>query len=86
MALSRQKVLRRLNGLEDAVLWHLNEHVPETIAVAPTAIAYWRVEVTGFLNDMERLAASANLGRKTSTEWQGRIAELRSRLDDLLGG
>jgi hypothetical protein len=85
MALSREQTLNRLAGLEDAVLWHLDEHIPATIEEAPTAIPHWRREVGGFFDDMERLANSANLGKKTSAEWRARIADLRGRLTALLG-
>jgi len=85
MGLSRLQALNRLTGLADAVLWHLNDHIPATIEEAPAAIPHWRRELGGFLNDMERLASGANLGKKTSAEWRARIAELRGRLTALLG-
>jgi hypothetical protein len=85
MALSRQQAIDRLTGLEESVLWHLDEHIPQTIGQPPTAVPHWRKEVGGFLNDMERLANSPNLGKKTTAEWQAKIAEMRRRLTGLLG-
>jgi RHS repeat-associated protein len=85
MALSRQQALNRLAGLEDAVSWHLDKHIPETIGKAPTAVPHWRREVGGFLDEMERLANSPNVGKKTTAEWQAKISEMRTRLTELLG-
>jgi hypothetical protein len=83
MALSRKKALERLQGLEEAVLYHFDDHIPSTIGKAPTAVNHWRKEVGGFLDQMEAL--SEHVGGKTSAEWRARISELRSRLAGLLG-
>jgi hypothetical protein len=83
MALSRKQALRRLQGLEGAVLWHFDEHIPKEIGNAPEAIAYWRKEVGGFLEEMQRL--SEHTGTRTAAEWQARIAFMRRRLIALLG-
>jgi hypothetical protein len=83
MALSRKQALRRLQGLEDAVLWHLDEHIPKEIGNAPEAVAYWRQEVNGFLDEMQRL--SEYTGARTAAEWQAKITLMRQRLIALLG-
>jgi hypothetical protein len=83
MALSRKKALERLQGLEEAVLYHLDDHIPSTIGKAPAAADYWRKEVEGFLGQMEAL--SDHVGGRTSAEWRAKIGELRRRLVDLLG-
>jgi hypothetical protein len=85
MSLSHQQALNRLQGLESSVLYHLDEHIPQTIGKSPGSIPHWRTEVGGFLNDMERLANGANVGSKTSADWLARIAEFRRRLVTLLG-
>lgn len=67
------------------MLWHLDEHIPKTIGKTPTAIPHWRHEVDTLLDQMEMLASNPNLGKKTTTEWQVKIAEMRARLRALLG-
>ena len=83
MALSRKQALSRLEGLESAVLYHLDDHIPSTIKGAPNAINHWRTEVGGLIADMERL--TPHIGKKSAAVWQSRISEMRKRLDDLLG-
>jgi hypothetical protein len=83
MALSRKQALTRLEGLESAILYHLDDHIPSTIKGAPNAINHWRTEVSGLIADMERL--TPHVGKKSAAAWQSRISEMRKRLDDLLG-
>jgi hypothetical protein len=83
MALSRKQALSRVEGLEGAVLYHLDDHIPATIGKAPTAVSHWRMEVGGFLDEMERM--TPHIGKKSGAEWQGKINSMRQRLVDLLG-
>jgi hypothetical protein len=84
MAISRKQALARLEGLEGAILYHLDDHIPSTIKGAPSAIKHWRTEVGGLIDDMERL--TPHIGKKSAAAWQFRISEMRKRLNDLLGG
>lgn len=83
MALSRKQALRRLQGLQDAVLWHLDEHIPKEIGKAPEAIVYWRKEVGSFLDEMQRL--SEFTGIRTAADWRVKIAIMRQRMIALVG-
>ena len=85
MALSRHQTLKRLSGLEGIVEYHLDDHIPNGMANSPQNIPHWRTEVSGVINEMERLAGNANLGKKTAVEWQAKCADLKRRLTDLLG-
>jgi hypothetical protein len=83
MALSRKQALSRLEGLERQVLRHIDEHIPETIGKAPTAVSHWRKEVGGYLDEMERM--TPHIGKKSAADWQARIDSMRQRLINLLG-
>jgi RHS repeat-associated protein len=83
MALSRRQALSRLEGLERAVLYLLDEHIPQTIGRSPSSIQHWRAEVGNLLDDMEELANSTNVGRRTTVEWLAKIAEYRRRLAEI---
>jgi hypothetical protein len=88
MAMSRQKVISALAGKEKAILYHLDEHIPETIAQTgqnPDTLSYWRKELGQRLGEMERLTEASNLGSKSSAEWRAKVAELRGRVVQLLG-
>jgi hypothetical protein len=88
MAMSRQKVITALVGKEKAILYHLEEHIPETIGKIgrnPETINYWRKELGQRLGEMERLTEASNLGAKTSAEWRAKVADLRARVVQLLG-
>jgi RHS repeat-associated protein len=88
MAMSRQKVIETLAGKEKAILYHLDEHIPETIAKIgrnPETISYWRKELDKRLSEMEKLTGAQNLGAKTATEWKVKIGELRTRVNQVLG-
>jgi hypothetical protein len=83
MAIPRKKALERLEGLEEAVLYHLDDHIPSTIGKSPQDIPHWRDEVNAFLDQMDALAM--HVGKKTGAEWRARVTEMRGRLTDLLG-
>jgi hypothetical protein len=83
MAIPRKKALERLGGLEELVLYHLDDHIPATMLQSPQDIPHWRKEVNAFLDQMDALAGHD--GERTGAEWRARIAEMRRRLTDLLG-
>jgi hypothetical protein len=83
MAIPRKKALERLAGLEEVVLYHLDDHIPATLLKSPQDIPHWRKEVNAFLDQMGALAG--HVGERTGTEWRAIIAEMRRRLTNLLG-
>jgi hypothetical protein len=83
MPITRKKALERIKGLENAVLYHLNDHIPSAIGTSPQDIPHWRKEVNSFLDQMDALAE--HVGVKTGAQWRARIAELHRQLAVLLG-
>ncbi len=84
MALSRKQALKRLEGEEEAIRYHLDKHIPELIGKRPQTVDYWRREVSKHIDKLEELAEK--VGGKTADEWRQKVAEYRRRLKELLGG
>ncbi len=81
MAISRKRILKNIAGLQENILYHLDEHIPALLSGANCGLLrYWRKEVGARIAEMEEWA-----GRLPQNDEQfRRAAEYHQRLTDLI--
>jgi hypothetical protein len=77
MAIPRKRALVRVVRFSARIEEHLKK-----IAAKPTdqEVPHWKIEIRGWLKQLEE--ALTHVGKKTSAEWQGRVASYRAILED----
>ncbi len=81
MAISRKKILQKLDGYRKGIDYHLDKHIPELIGKADRELVeYWRKELSSRTREMESWANRLNSNNDILAE----IGEYRRRIAEIL--
>ncbi|MGD9855973.1 MAG: hypothetical protein AB7U20_13590 [Planctomycetaceae bacterium] len=81
MAISRKKILQKIDGKRKAIEYHLSEHIPQHLGSATVDLMrYWHKEVSHLIDEMERWA----LRLTKHDELLAQSSAYRKRLEEVL--